>query len=135
MSVCLTQKQARFYKYISEFKSKNGFYPEISLAARELGIKPAGVINYYGGLFLRGVFSDGKPQTRFHANAHVRVEQKAKAAKKVVTKKTSVKKVDKQKIAVALFKLLAGEDATSDILKLNNQEDSKMFELFRQLSG
>lgn len=121
MSVCLTQKQARFYKYISEFKSKNGFYPEINLAARELGIKPAGVINYYGGLFLRGVFSDGKPQTRYHANAHARTEitkKRAVAAKKknVVAEKLGLKKPPTQKqMADLLVRLLSDTNIFNSI--------------------
>lgn len=117
-SVCLTKKQANFFKFISDFKTKNGFYPEISLAARELKLAPAGVVNYYGSLFLRGVFSDGKPQTRFHADAHSRSESKAN---KPAQKKPVVKKIDKQaQVAALLVKLLSGEKVdskyTQDIL-------------------
>lgn len=115
MSVCLTKKQSEFFKFITEFKAKNGFYPGQTEAARILNRSAPAIGFLYGSLFLRGVFTDGKPQTRFHANAHVRVERKAKAVKKPAAKKPAAKKpVTNGELATLLVKLLSGGNVSRD---------------------
>lgn len=113
MSVCLTRKQSEFFKFITDYREKNGYYPGQTEAARILNRSAPAIGFLYGSLFLRGVFTDGKPQTRFHANAHVRLEQKAKVAKKAAVKKAAEKPVANKQVAALLIKLLSGEKINS----------------------
>lgn len=146
-SVCLTDRQQKFYNYIINFYKSNGCFPNASQSARDLKWNVGVVTAAYGTLLLKGVFSNGQPLTVTYKARHsttpvqslnlanFKMDPKPAPVKKAAAKKPAKNKIDKQKIALALIKLLSGEDAQKELLSLNDAEDNKMFDLFRQLAG
>lgn len=143
-NVCLTKKQAAFFKYITEYKKKNGYYPGLSQAATDLNRSPQNITCFYGTLFLRGAFTDGRAQSQYHADSHYRSDllkdnaAKARAAKKPAQKKPEQKKsvpAGRKQIAALLVKLLAGEDMGQDLDALSSPDGDEAFKLFRKAIG
>ena len=115
-TVCLTEKQQKFYNYFINYYKSNGSFPTPAQTARDMGGTPTNANAIYGALFLKGTFTKGQALTSTYRARHTASavtalniadfkldpKPKAKPAAKVDSKNIS-----RKQLAALLVKLLS----------------------------
>lgn len=112
-SVCLTEKQKKFYNYFINYYKSNGCFPNPTETGRDMNCSSPNAANMYGVLLLKGCFTNGQPLTNTYKARHnatpiqpvniANFKMEAKAKKKEAAKKS----LNKRQIASLLVKLLS----------------------------
>lgn len=117
-TVCLTDRQQKFYNYFINFYKSNGMFPNMTTTAREMGCNAGVAAATYGTLLLKGCFTDGQPLTRTNKARHTATPiQPVNLAnfkldppprRRAVTQQaTNSKNISKRQLATLLVKLLS----------------------------
>lgn len=124
-SVCLTEKQKKFYNYFVNYYKSNGFLPNMSQTARDMKVHSGTAAAVYGALLLKGVFTRGQALTRLNRARHntvsvqalniadIKVDIKPRE-RKVAQTVANNRPVTNKQLADLLVKLLSGGDTSRD---------------------
>lgn len=126
MSVCLTDRQQKFYNYFINYYKSNGCFPNPTQTARDMKCSCPNAGNMYGVLLLKGAFTNGQPLTNTYkarhsatpiqpvniANFKLEVKEKPNKEKKQANSKTMTRK----QIATLLVKLLSEDKVDTKAL-------------------
>lgn len=123
MSICLTPRQQKYYNYFLQYHKENGFFPNPTLACRELreaGVKCSvpTVTNMYGTLFIKGSFNGGVPLVNTYRARHSATPIKAVDISKLTfadKPKAKVVQGNDAVLATALLELLKSSPKFNDI--------------------